>query len=126
AVKYSSAIDAMTGDKVFNLRRFELDEAEWRIVKDLVKVFKKATTFFSQDSVCTISSVIPTMDRIDTLITDPVQLVASLGPKELHPSVKIALLLAKKTLNRYYSLTDSSEIYQIAMHTFLSDFNFFG
>ncbi|KAJ7934925.1 hypothetical protein B0H13DRAFT_1454624, partial [Mycena leptocephala] len=31
------------------------------------------------------------------------------------PSVKMALLLAKKTMNRYYRRTDESNIYRISM-----------
>ena len=33
----------------------------------------------------------------------------------LSPAIKASLGLSKKTLNRYYSLTDSSNVYHIAM-----------
>ena len=35
--------------------------------------------------------------------------------RKYHPSIHAAVLLAKKTLNHYYGLTDSSEVYRIAM-----------
>ncbi|KAJ7580325.1 hypothetical protein C8J56DRAFT_731630, partial [Mycena floridula] len=111
-LKYAAVIDDIAGNKDFNLCKYELDIAEWRIVKDLVTVLAKATVFFSQDTVCTISSVIPMMDRIDALLTGQ-------ASKSIHPSVKIAVLLAKKTLNRYYSLTDTSDVYRIAMGEYL-------
>jgi hypothetical protein len=44
--------------------------------------------------------------------------------RALSPAIKASLGLGKKTLNRYYSLTDSSEVYRIAMGAswlFLSD-----
>jgi hypothetical protein len=52
------------------------------------------------------------MDRIDALLSDaPV--------KPLSPSVKHALRFARKSINKYYSKTDLSNVYRIAMGTFL-------
>jgi hypothetical protein len=34
------------------------------------------------------------------------------------PSIQSALGIAKKTLNRYYNMTDHSEVYRIAMGMF--------
>jgi hypothetical protein len=51
------------------------------------------------------------MDHID-------QVLASQSiNKALDAPIRIALALGKKTLNRYYTLTDSSEVYRIAMST---------
>ena len=56
-----------------------------------------------------LTMVIPVMDHIDkTLAT------YSRNRKYL-PSIRSAVSLAKKTLNRYYSLTDWSEVYCITM-----------
>jgi hypothetical protein len=53
--------------------------------------------------------VIPAMDRIDeTLAT------AALNDKYV-PAVQAAVTLGKNLLNKYYNLTDSSELYRIAM-----------
>ena len=54
--------------------------------------------------------VIPAMDHIDTVLTNGI-----VNSQLLDPAIRTALRLAKKTLNRYYSLTDKSETYRIAM-----------
>jgi hypothetical protein len=38
AVKYRSAIDAMTADKSLKLRNYELETEEWAIAEDLVVI----------------------------------------------------------------------------------------
>jgi hypothetical protein len=53
--------------------------------------------------------VIPAMDHIDT------QLTTNAIDTSLNPTIRASMQLAKKTLNRYYSLTDDSEVYRIAM-----------
>jgi hypothetical protein len=81
-------------------------------VNFLFKIYKDATLFFSQDKVSSIANVIPTMDRIDALLSD-----ATVEP--LSPSVKHALKFARKSINKYYSKTDLSNVYRIAMGKFL-------
>jgi hypothetical protein len=61
--------------------------------------------------------VIPAMDHIDATFTNGI-----IQKEPLHPAIRAAVQLAKKTLNRYYSLTDSSEVYRIAMGTFLQNY----
>lgn len=63
--------------------------------------------FFSQDS-ASVAAVIPAMDRITS------QLNYETG-KAYHPSLAAAIKLARKKMDRYYSLTDSSSTYRIAM-----------
>ena len=72
------------------------------------QVFKDATLFFSR-STPNLAKVIPAMDHIDECLTDN-----SLND-DFEPSIRAANGLAKKTLNRYYSKTDQSELYRIAM-----------
>ena len=36
----------------------------------------------------------------------------------LHTAIRAALMFAKRILNKYYQLTDSSEAYRIALSTF--------
>jgi hypothetical protein len=72
------------------------------------QVFKDATLFFSR-STPNLATVIPAMDHIDETLT-----TSSLDPK-YSPSLRAALGIAKKTLNRYYNATDQSEVYRIAM-----------
>jgi hypothetical protein len=59
------------------------------------------------------------MDKIDDLITATV-ITSSVQPagtpkRALHGSIKSALKLAKSTMNKYYSRTDESNVYRIAM-----------
>lgn len=97
ALKYRLAIDAITADKAYKLRKFELDDEEWAIITELNTVlevsgsivtsqlffplianlstaqkFEQATLFFSQDTVFTIANVIPSMDRLDDILNPKV------------------------------------------------------
>ena len=62
--------------------------------------------------------VIPAMDHIDSTFTNGI-----VDSELLDPAIRAALGLAKRTLNRYYSLTDLSETYRIAMGSFLYSLN---
>jgi hypothetical protein len=69
--------------------------------------FKHATLFFSKDS-ASVAAIIPAMD----LLTD------GLNPSSksaYNPGIMAALKLARKKMDCYYSLTDSSHVYRIAM-----------
>lgn len=74
-------------------------------------MYKEGTVFFSQDSVATIVHVIPTMDRIDAMLRDSLT-------DPLSPSVKHALSFAREIMDKYYSKTDLSNVYRIAMGMF--------
>jgi len=39
-LRYRQAIDTVTADKGLKLRKFELDDDEWKIVSDLVSVLE--------------------------------------------------------------------------------------
>lgn len=55
--------------------------------------------------------VIPAMDHIDNTLTN----YTRPGQTALSDSISSALRLAKKTLNRYYKISDLSATYRIAM-----------
>ncbi|KAG1752271.1 hypothetical protein EDD22DRAFT_759346, partial [Suillus occidentalis] len=93
------------------LRAFELSDEEWSIVEQLrnvLKILKDATMFFSC-STPSLATVIPAMDLIDETLT------THMLNKQLLPSIRTATGLAKKTPNCYYELTDTSDVYRIAM-----------
>jgi hypothetical protein len=69
--------------------------------------YKKATLFFSGNT-ASIVAVIPAMDRLHNTLNLQTK-------KEYHPSILIAMKLAQKKLDRYYSITDLSSVYRIAM-----------
>ena len=60
--------------------------------------------------------VIPAIDHIHKHLNE------KQGDKSLTTTVKSALMLGKKTLNHYYSLTDSSDIYCITMGKYFTSF----
>jgi hypothetical protein len=131
AIEYRKALQLTTSNLDLNLRQYELSREEWATAQQLrevlkvcawfvsitvvsneyFKVFKDATTFFSQ-SKPNIDSVIPAMDYIDQQLTN-----SALDPK-YSLSIKTAISLGKRTLNRYYDMTNHSEIYRIAMGEF--------
>lgn len=78
-----------------------------------IQIFKDATLYFSC-STPTLATVIPAMDHIDETLTSQ-----SLD-SDYEPAIRTALGLAKKVLNRYYSATDHSEVYRIAMSTYFT------
>ena len=54
--------------------------------------------------------VIPAMDYVDEVFT-----TSMLDHNCFDPAICAAVRLTKNTLNKYYSLTDSSKVYRIAM-----------
>ncbi|KAJ3499225.1 hypothetical protein NLJ89_g10123 [Agrocybe chaxingu] len=111
AVEYRAALDRFTGDKRNDLRKFEMSAEEWKIaeqLRDILSTLKDAMLFFSR-ATPNLATVIPAMDYIDTQLTTQGHNTA------LKSLVCAAIGMAKKTLNRYYTLTDSSEVYRIAM-----------
>ena len=128
SLEYQKAINDIAGNKTANLRKYEMSENEWRIAEQLCdtlkvhvdavqtgtnlrcfgQIFKDATLFFSR-STPNLATVILAIDHIDKMLTSQ-----SINPK-FEPSIRAALGLAKMTLNRYYSVTDHSDVYCIAM-----------
>jgi hypothetical protein len=66
------------------------------------------TLEFSSDTLC-IANVIPAMDRMHK------ELTAASTNEVYSPAIRAALKLGIGILNKYYSLTNNSEIYWIAM-----------
>lgn len=134
AIEYHKALDIITSECDMKLRSYKLSQEEWDIAAHLSwrcvvfsnplvtsqlwtnpfpQIFKDATLFFSRGTP-NIATVIPAMDHIDSkLATD--------ARNNKNPlSIKAALAVGKKTLNRYYDKTNHSEIFRIAMGMFLS------
>ena len=107
---YRKAVNQVTTDKDLKLRKYELDNNDWVIVGDLVSVlekYKKATLFFSQDG-ASVVAVILAMDKLNNHLNPATK-------KPYHPAIQAAVKLARNKLNWYYSMTDLSSAYQIAM-----------
>jgi hypothetical protein len=129
ALEYRRATDEISGDK--KMRKYELEAKEWDLVQQLCDVlevcpslvfsflstifsqlFKDATLFFSW-STPNLATVIPAMDHIDAHLATASQNL------KFSPAIRASLALGKTHLNKYYDMTDHSEVYQIAMSEFL-------
>ncbi|KAL1724778.1 hypothetical protein EV714DRAFT_222494 [Schizophyllum commune] len=114
AEKHKKPLKAYLADEehAAELEVFALTAQEWCCVKDLhnvLKPLKQATLFFSRGDNPNLATVIPEMDRLDhALATFSID-------DTLEPSIHAAVHIAKATLNRYYSKTDESDAYRIAM-----------
>ncbi|KAI0752333.1 hypothetical protein C8Q80DRAFT_1062322, partial [Daedaleopsis nitida] len=94
------------------LREYELTPEEWGYLRQLgtiLKVFKDATSLFSGNTP-SLAKVIPTMDHLDKILT-----TATKSPHKYGHPVRISCGYAKRTLNRYYSYSDMSVTFRIAM-----------
>ena len=133
AVKYAKAVDKLTSDHALKLRKYEVDPGEWILAGQLCdvlkvpfhmpravtylqlltfprhQVFKDATNYFSKKATSNITAVIPVMDHFDQVLT------STMISAKYSAGIRAAIRIGKQTLNRYYSLTDASEIYRIAM-----------
>ncbi|KAI6095003.1 hypothetical protein F5141DRAFT_1014148, partial [Pisolithus sp. B1] len=96
------------------LSTYALDEHEWVVLGqlcDVMKVNPQGTLFFSCGTP-NLVMVIPAMDYIDEVF-----MTGMLDEQWFDPSICAAVRLAKKTLNKYYSLMDTSDLYHITMGT---------
>ena len=130
AYLYFEAIDKITGECAMKLRDYELLESEWEMVKQLrdslkvhihnitsiyfnyystdltAQIFKTVTLEFSMDTPCA-AAVIPAMDKMHA------ELTTAVGNVEYSPALQAALSLGKSVFDKYYSLSDNSEIYRL-------------
>ena len=74
----------------------------WQILKD-------ATTFFASNMPI-VAAVIPAINAIDKMFATGI-----IDKQILSEPIHHALTIGKKTLNKYYTLTDKSHIYWVAM-----------
>ncbi|TRM64767.1 hypothetical protein BD626DRAFT_381696, partial [Schizophyllum amplum] len=110
ALEHRQVVDAFTYDFKNGVYSFRLDAAEWKILTNLDDILADATLFFSRDGIkSSLAAVIPVMDDIDCMLT-----TAEHDTKRPR-AIRAAVTIAKRTLNRYYQLTDSSDVYRIAM-----------
>ncbi|THH18573.1 hypothetical protein EUX98_g8934, partial [Antrodiella citrinella] len=95
-----------------SLKRFKNTDAEWTVLeelKPLLKYFLLATKRISESDTPLLHNVIPIID----VLTERLQ--ATINNITLTPSVRLAAKRGLKVLNKYYSVTDESVMYRIAM-----------
>ncbi|KAJ7744955.1 hypothetical protein DFH07DRAFT_749142 [Mycena maculata] len=117
ALTYRRALHEITLDSDYGLTSQYLFADEWAILSDLRDIllaFKDATLYFSRDS-ATIATVIPAMDKLDSMLATAIIMKHDGEQKTFTPAVKIALVYAKKTLNRYYAKAYYNRVQRICL-----------
>ena len=126
ALKYRSAIDEITANKSLKLRKFELDDDDWKIIRDLLRVLKVGSSFFNSSQILIVHVRYIKMQHFFSRKTkfQQSQMLFRLWTTLTRcsvassSSVKHALTFARKSINKYYSKTDLSNVYRIAMGMF--------
>ncbi|KIM61367.1 hypothetical protein SCLCIDRAFT_122107, partial [Scleroderma citrinum Foug A] len=108
ALKHQEAVDLIMQRRELGLRTFELTDNEWGVLEQLHSILKDATLYFSHLTP-NLAMVIPAMDHIHQ------ELSKYSHDKKYVRSICAGISLAKETLNHYYSRTDETEVYHIAM-----------
>ena len=130
-LEYQAPIDSITDKRKLGLTAYALNDHEWELLhqlwdvlkvhalfdgdvtlRDTLQILKDATLFYSH-TMPNLVMVLPTIDYIDETFTNNM-----LQKQTVDPAIRAAIKLAKKTLNRYYRLTDLSVLYRIAMGLF--------
>ncbi|KAF8581324.1 hypothetical protein K439DRAFT_226228 [Ramaria rubella] len=94
------------------LKRFSLSDKEWELLCQLWPLldhFLQATKRMSTSKIPRIFEVIPIID----VLTASLDKYAS--DKSMFPAMRSAAAKGREILNKYYSLTDDSIVYRIAM-----------
>ncbi|KAI0739255.1 hypothetical protein C8Q80DRAFT_1222381 [Daedaleopsis nitida] len=112
ALKYRKAGDKICKEKQNKLRELELTPEEWGYVQQLQGVLKAATSFFSVNTP-NLAKVIPAMDHLDQLLS-----TVSKATQKYDLPVCVSCGYTKNTLNCYYSYSNMSITYRIAMSTY--------
>lgn len=93
----------------------------------LLQAFKDTTLYFSRSG-ATLAMVIPAIGKLDEMLATAIihKFVGKdMVEIQLSAPMQAALLVAKDVLNKYYALTDKSEVYRMAISTLLYLVNFF-
>ncbi|KAF5320196.1 hypothetical protein D9758_018609 [Tetrapyrgos nigripes] len=94
------------------LRQLCPEEKEWKVLKDLqepLDLFLSKTKEYSQSSVALLHNVILDMDSFREALSDVQDDAAK------HPAVRYSMVKGIAVLDKYYSLTDDSELYRAVM-----------
>ncbi|TRM60917.1 hypothetical protein BD626DRAFT_406757, partial [Schizophyllum amplum] len=111
ALEHRAAIEKLYKDDSVlpEIEALEMSRVEWKCAEQLCTALKDATEYFSRASSPNLPFVIIAMDELDQCVA-----TMSIQP-DIEPAIRAAAALAKRTLNRYYSLTDQADAYRISM-----------
>ncbi|KDQ05668.1 hypothetical protein BOTBODRAFT_122407 [Botryobasidium botryosum FD-172 SS1] len=97
------------------LRQYKLTDEEWTIIGQLQPVlngFLDATKIISESNKCLVSEVIPLIDNLHAW------LVEVADAENLHKTVRHAAQRGIAVMDKYYSLTDESNVARFALRKF--------
>jgi hypothetical protein len=100
-------------------RKHRLDQSDFDLARDLVKVlglFYELTLQVSVASASRLSNVVVYIDQI----TEHLSLIIS--DQDYPPAMRNASRLGLKITNKYYSFTDTSPLYRIAIRMYIFTF----
>jgi hypothetical protein len=128
AIEYKTALTVMLNNEV-ELNDYQLNDTEWRLAEELCdvlkvcshqfslsksrnaysykKIFREATIYASRNTT-SVADVIPTMDRIHTLLS------AQNATCAFSDIILTALRPGMKTLERYHNKANVSKVYRIS------------
>ncbi|KAF8590177.1 hypothetical protein K439DRAFT_1330804, partial [Ramaria rubella] len=92
--------------------KLQLSKKEWQIARDLLPLLQgllEITKHISRSNVPMLHEVIPLIDNISHALNS---LIAN---EDLHMSIHHAAFQGHTVLNKYYSKTDQSELYQLSL-----------
>ncbi|KAF8166723.1 hypothetical protein K438DRAFT_2064992, partial [Mycena galopus ATCC 62051] len=107
-----TVVNQMCTDRHLKLRQYTFSGEEWTILEqleDILETFIAATEKISKAEVALGFEVIPLIDKFTTMFGQMID------DTTLHIVIRHAANTALTVLNKYYSLTNDSETYQIAM-----------
>ncbi|KZS97493.1 hypothetical protein SISNIDRAFT_390746, partial [Sistotremastrum niveocremeum HHB9708] len=97
------------------LQMYALTSPEWIILNQLtvtLQIFIDATHYVSRTKTPLLYQVIPLIDKLDSHL---LLLMKINVQRPLHNTIRHAAHLARAVLNKYYSRTDESIMYRVAM-----------
>ncbi|KAJ3511644.1 hypothetical protein NMY22_g15587 [Coprinellus aureogranulatus] len=112
------ALDRLVVQLEFNkstgvcLRHFKPTDTEWKVLEQLTPLLDNityATKELSRSAKLLVHEVIPIMDTLTAVFNEVID------DTSLHLAVRHAALCGARMLNKYYSKTDDSIVYRIAM-----------
>ncbi|QRV78731.1 AC transposase [Ceratobasidium sp. AG-Ba] len=111
-VYFQPAVKLLTADRDLSLKKYELNDDQWRLAERLseeLKIFERLTKLFSETQVPSIHQVIPVLLKLRD------RLVESMSNAVISPLLRVAAKAALDVFEKYMQLFTTSGVYWIAV-----------
>lgn len=108
-------------DSALALGQYALNSAEWKILMQLsptLQIFINATHYVSRHKTPLLYQIIPLIDKLDSHLLTLMKPNTGPNGTGLHSTIRHAAYFGRTMLNKYYSKTDGSIMYRVAMSKF--------